>query len=79
MTSLYPAKRNEAFTLDREITPEKITSNYNNFYEFSTNKHLSTDPEAAAVDGMPSVLESTLEQSRRNRPWRLISPRLWRS
>ena len=42
--SLYPAKRNESYKLDREITPEKITSNYNNFYEFSTNKHLSADP-----------------------------------
>jgi len=43
-TGLYPAKRNEAYKLDREVTPEKITSNYNNFYEFSTNKHLSADP-----------------------------------
>jgi sulfoxide reductase catalytic subunit YedY len=42
--SLYPAKRNEAFILDRDVTPEKITSNYNKFYEFSTSKHLSADP-----------------------------------
>ncbi|MGA2043700.1 MAG: protein-methionine-sulfoxide reductase catalytic subunit MsrP [Roseiarcus sp.] len=42
--SLYPARRNEAFTLDRDVTPETITTNYNNFYEFSTSKHLSADP-----------------------------------
>jgi methionine sulfoxide reductase catalytic subunit len=42
--SLYPAKRNDSFKLDREATPEKLTSNYNNFYEFSTSKHLSADP-----------------------------------
>ena len=42
--SLYPAKRNEIYKLDREITPEKINLNYNNFYEFSTSKHLSADP-----------------------------------
>jgi sulfoxide reductase catalytic subunit YedY len=55
--SLYPAKRNEAFRLDREVTPEKITANYNNFYEFSTSKHLSADslkvrPWTVTIDGM---------------------------
>ena len=39
--ALYPAKRNAAYTLDRDVTPEKINLNYNNFYEFSTSKHLS--------------------------------------
>jgi sulfoxide reductase catalytic subunit YedY len=56
-TSLYPAKRNDAYQLDREVTSEKITSNYNNFYEFSTNKHLSADPLklrpwTVTIDGM---------------------------
>src|SRR6185437_16375473 len=32
--SLYPVKRNPAFVLDREITPEKIVASYNNYYEF---------------------------------------------
>jgi methionine sulfoxide reductase catalytic subunit len=44
----YPAPRNAAYTLgDREITPEKINANYNNFYEFGTSK--ST---AAAAEGL---------------------------
>jgi sulfoxide reductase catalytic subunit YedY len=56
-TSLYPAKHNEAYQLDREVTSEKITSNYNNFYEFSTNKHLSAAslklrPWTVTIDGM---------------------------
>lgn len=55
--SLYPAKRNETYKLDRDVTPEKITSNYNNFYEFSTSKHLSADPLklrpwTVTIDGM---------------------------
>jgi sulfoxide reductase catalytic subunit YedY len=55
--ALYPARRNEAFTLDRDVTPEKITTNYNNFYEFSTSKHLSADPLklrpwTLTIDGM---------------------------
>jgi len=37
---LYPVPRNEAFTLDRPLTPEKITSTYNNFYEFGSHKQI---------------------------------------
>ena len=29
--SIYPAKRNPNYELDRPITPEKIASSYNNF------------------------------------------------
>src|ERR1043166_1830468 len=36
---LYPAKRNETFTLDRPVTDEKINTNYNNFYEFGSSKN----------------------------------------
>jgi sulfoxide reductase catalytic subunit YedY len=37
---LYPAKRNERFTLDRPLTDEAVAARYNNFYEFSPNKQL---------------------------------------
>jgi sulfoxide reductase catalytic subunit YedY len=33
-----PAKRNEEFKLDREITPEWAATGYNNYYEFSLEK-----------------------------------------
>jgi sulfoxide reductase catalytic subunit YedY len=36
--NLYPAKRNEQYTLDRPLTDEAIAARYNNFYEFSFNK-----------------------------------------
>ncbi len=56
---LYPAKRNETFTLDRAITDEKINTNYNNFYEFGTSKDimraaqaLRLRPWTVAIDGM---------------------------
>jgi len=42
--TLYPAKRNPAYTLDRDVTPEKYNLNYNNFYEFSTAKHVDASP-----------------------------------
>jgi sulfoxide reductase catalytic subunit YedY len=55
--SLYPAKRNADHALDRELTPEKINENYNNFYEFSTSKHFSADglkirPWTVTIDGL---------------------------
>lgn len=56
---LYPAKRNDAFKLDREVTPEKISGDYNNYYEFSTSKslaslaaNLKTRPWSVAIDGL---------------------------
>ena len=55
--SLYPAKRNDAYKLDREITPEKYNLNYNNFYEFSTSKHIDASalkirPWTVKLDGL---------------------------
>ncbi len=57
--SLYPAKRNEAFTLDRPLTPEQTASRYNNFYEFSLSKSafmqaeaLKTRPWTVKIDGL---------------------------
>jgi sulfoxide reductase catalytic subunit YedY len=43
---LYPAKRNEAFKLDREITPEAVSANYNNFYEFGSFKRVASMAQA---------------------------------
>ncbi len=57
--ALYPAKRNDAFTLDRELTAEKLNGQYNNFYEFGTDKRiftrvdtLKTRPWTIKIDGM---------------------------
>jgi sulfoxide reductase catalytic subunit YedY len=36
----FPAKRNEAFALDRPITDEGAAARYNNFYEFSEGKRI---------------------------------------
>ena len=43
---LYPAPRNEKFVLERAITPEKINTTFNNFYEFGTHKEISRAAEA---------------------------------
>ena len=46
---LYPAKRNEKYTLDRPITDEKVNANYNNFYEFGSSKSVARAAEALKV------------------------------
>jgi sulfoxide reductase catalytic subunit YedY len=46
---LYPAKRNEAFTLDRPLTPEDYNLNYNNFYEFGTSKQVAKPAQALKI------------------------------
>lgn len=58
---LYPAKHNPDFTVpDRSDTPLKIAGNYNNYYEFSTDKEavdrlstpLQIDPWTIEVSGL---------------------------
>jgi sulfoxide reductase catalytic subunit YedY len=56
---LYPAKQNPKYVLDREVTPEKVNLNYNNFYEYSTSKSLAREaqqlrirPWKIKIDGM---------------------------
>jgi len=56
---LYPAKRNEAFVLDRPLTDEKANGNYNNFFEFGQSKQIAraaqalpTRPWTIKIDGM---------------------------
>ena len=56
---LYPVARNERYVLDREITNEGLATNYNNFYEFGSQKRiakaarkLKTRPWTVTFDGM---------------------------
>src|SRR5258707_14357405 len=56
---LYPAKRNEKFTLDRAVTDEAINTTYNNFYEFGSSKSIARAaqalrlrPSTVKIDGM---------------------------
>src|SRR5215468_3978444 len=56
---LYPAKRNETFKLDRDITVEENNLNYNNFYEFGSSKSIAKAAQAlklrpwtVKIDGM---------------------------
>jgi sulfoxide reductase catalytic subunit YedY len=57
--SLYPAKLNEKYVLDRPVTEERINVNYNNFYEFGPTKSIARAAQALKlrpwtikIDGM---------------------------
>ncbi|MBS3650939.1 protein-methionine-sulfoxide reductase catalytic subunit MsrP [Pseudaminobacter sp. 19-2017] len=43
---LYPARKNESFKLDRDLTPEEINGHYNNFYEYGTQKTIARAAQA---------------------------------
>ena len=56
---LYPATRNEAYTLDRPLTAEDLATTYNNFYEFGSHKRIAKAaqklpirPWTVAIDGL---------------------------
>jgi methionine sulfoxide reductase catalytic subunit len=56
---LYPFRHNNKYKLDRPITDAKYSTDYNNFYEFSTDKELVEPAQALpirpwniTVDGM---------------------------
>lgn len=58
-SDLYPAQRNPAYKLDRDVTPEKYSADYNNYYEFNTSKYVASDaaalktrPWAVRIDGL---------------------------
>jgi sulfoxide reductase catalytic subunit YedY len=58
-SGLYPVKRDPKYTLDRPITDEKLSTNYNNFYEYGTDKDIADNaqklqvrPWNVTIDGM---------------------------
>ena len=46
---LYPVPRNEAYTLELPITPERINTKYNNFYEFGSHKQIFSAAQALKI------------------------------
>jgi sulfoxide reductase catalytic subunit YedY len=61
---LYPAKRNEKFTLDRPVTDEKINTSYNNFYEFGTSKNVVKASQALKLRPWTVKIDGMVEQPR---------------
>src|SRR5687768_7871946 len=59
---LYPAKKNEKYTLDRPITDEKINANYNNFYEFGSSKQVAKAAQALKIRPWTIKIDGMVEK-----------------
>jgi sulfoxide reductase catalytic subunit YedY len=60
--SLYPAKRNDKYVLDRPVTDEKINTNYNNFYEFGSTKQIARAAQALKLRPWQIKLDGMVEK-----------------
>ena len=60
--SLYPAKANPAYTLDRPVTAEKLSTGYNNFYEFGTDKDIVDRSQALKIRPWTIKLDGLVEK-----------------
>jgi sulfoxide reductase catalytic subunit YedY len=59
---LYPFKRNPRYTLDRPITDPKYSENYNNFYEFGTDKSIADDAQALKIRPWTVKIDGMVEK-----------------
>lgn len=60
--SLYPVPRNDLYTVERALTPEKIASTYNNFYEFGSHKSISEAAQALPVRPWTVKIDGMVEK-----------------
>ena len=59
---LYPAPRNELFTVDRELTPEELVTTYNNFFEFGSHKNISMAAQALQLRPWTVTIDGMVEE-----------------
>ena len=60
--SLYPAKRNDKYKLDRPLTDEKYPTTYTNFYEFGMEKSAWRDAQALKVRPWTIKIDGMVEK-----------------
>ncbi len=60
--NLYPAKRNEAYALDRPLTDEKDVTSFNNFYEFGGDKRIASRAQRLKVRPWEVVIDGMVEK-----------------
>ena len=59
---LYPVDRNMAFEGGRPITPEKLATTYNNFYEFGSHKEISEAAQALKIRPWSVIIDGHVEK-----------------
>ena len=59
---LYPVPRSARYQVEREITPQEITSTYNNFFEFGSSKRISAAAQALKIRPWTITIDGMVEQ-----------------
>jgi sulfoxide reductase catalytic subunit YedY len=62
--SRYPAQRNLRYRIDRDVTEERISTTYNNFYEFGSSKTISRAAQALPIRPWEIRIDGMVEQPR---------------
>ncbi len=62
---LYPADTNARLSVDYRLTPEAVTTRYNNFYEFGSHKNIWKAAQALQVRPWEVVIDGMVEQELR--------------
>jgi len=61
-SGVFPAERNDAYQLDRSLTPEAVNAAYNNFYEFGSHKSIWEDAQALEVSPWQVQIDGMVER-----------------
>ena len=64
---LYPVERNPKYELDErlpELTPEKLATTYNNFYEFGSHKRIHEAAQALRIEPWQVRIDGLVERER---------------
>jgi sulfoxide reductase catalytic subunit YedY len=59
---LYPVMRNTRYRVEGEITPQSITSTFNNFYEFGSSKQISEAAQALKIRPWTLTIDGMVEK-----------------
>jgi len=65
LADLYPAPRDESYTIERELTPERLVTSYNNFYEFGSSKQIARAAQALPIQPWEVVIDGMVAKERR--------------
>src|SRR5689334_16944201 len=60
--SLYPVQRNDKYKLDRDVTPEAMSTHYNNYYEFDTSKDVAELAQALPLRSWTVTIDGMVEK-----------------
>ncbi len=59
---LYPVARNARYTLDRPLTDERLSTTYNNFYEFGSHKQIWQAAQSLQLRPWTVTLDGLVEE-----------------